>query len=151
MNQKINRLYYVEIFLLLGFFIVLTYILSRSFVTSRLLSNEAEDLTNAVLIAENLAELYKGSEDTEAFLDLLHEEAGVTVKEDGETTEIILFYNKDRERDPMGPYEVSVRCDSSESSERGISEAEIAVYNEGKENTIYALSVGRLSREVPYE
>lgn len=151
MNQKINRLYYVEIFLLLSFFIVLTYILSRSFVTSRLLSNEAEDLTNAVLIAENLAELYKGSEDTDDFIGILHETAGVTVKEDGETTEMILYYNKDRERDPYGPYKVSVLCEDTESLQRGILEGEISVYHEGKEDPIYHLSVGKLSREVPYE
>ena len=151
MDQKINRIYYLETFLLLGFFIALTLILSNSFVYSRQLSNEAEDLSNAVCIAENMAEMFKGAKDEKELLSLLQTESALSVVKEGGKEIITVYYNKDREPDILGSYRITLSYESEKSSQSGIREADITVYNVNTKMELYALSVGKLTREVVYE
>ena len=132
-ERKRSTLYYVETFLLLGFFIVVTFMLSQTFITSATLSQNARDLNRAVLLAENTAEIIKASSSKEEALALLNEKENATLSEN----RMRVFYSKEREASADGYFIVEIEY--QEESE-GFTDAEITVLREGRE--IYILHMG---------
>ena len=139
-NKKISTLYYMETFLLLGFFIALTLVLSRVFVNSKLLSQNARDLTNAVCIAENVAEVVKVGESKEEIFTLLKENMDLEEK-DADQGSLSFDLNLNPKKD--GYYQVELKL-----SEDGY-EGEIRISHNDKE--IFTLEVGNYPTEVEHE
>ena len=135
-NKKISTFYYVETFLLLGFFIISALILSRSFASSKLMSYQAKDLTNAVCIAENVAEIIKAADTKEEALLLLQQNLNGDEKGN-------LSFDRNMNSAENGYFDVSVSLD-----ELGY-EAEIRVEAGGKE--IYVLHAGNYPQEAGHE
>ena len=144
-ERKISRLYYLETFLLLGFFIAVTMILTRSFVFSREISMKATKLTDAVILAENAAEAFKGSKDPQEMAEHLNEKDNVILKENGNSYLLTAGYDAERNPDGGGYYRVD--CEISYQSNLG--DATINVYNEG--DLIYTLQLASYNAEVGHE
>ena len=64
-EKNYSRIFYVETFILLFFFLAVIVIISRVLVGARAESIHARDLTNAVILAEDAAEIARASSDPE--------------------------------------------------------------------------------------
>ena len=64
-EKNYSRIFYVETFILLFFFLAVIVIISRVLVGARAESIHARDLTNAVILAEDAAEIAGASSDPE--------------------------------------------------------------------------------------
>ena len=75
-EKNYSRIFYVETFILLFFFLAVIVIISRVLVGARAESIHARDLTNAVILAEDAAEISGASADPEEIRALLGASGG---------------------------------------------------------------------------
>lgn len=140
MKNKPSIRYIVELVVTLLLLMVITLVLVRMFVHSKNQSDYAKDLTGAVNVAQNMAELSAASEDTPDFLDLLSQSDRVSdISEKGD--EITLLYAAEN-RD----YQVKVIRDTKD----GLTETGIEVFLTGKTDPIYTLDAGSYRQEVDH-
>ena len=147
-DKHISRMYYVETFLLLGFFILVTLILSNVFVETKLESNRARELNDAVRIADSVGEIVETSQSGED-LEEIFKQAGFTVVRSGNS--YVLFFNEKMEFESNGIYEVKVDSAYEELSQGVFTNGTITVLRNSDESEIYRLEVGKYHGEGAYE
>lgn len=151
MKNRLNRLYHLETFILMGLFILVTLVLSRVFISGRLLSQKAQQLTDAVCLAENTAELVRASdskEDLAVLLDIGGNAETLTGTQDGSVT-VRMSYDRDMKPSPQAYYTVDARIgDSGERKDEH--DVAVRVYDPDGEE-IYVLELTVSWQEVHHE
>ena len=146
-EKKISRIYYLETFLLLAFSIAVTLILSQVFVKSKAMSDRAKELTNAVCIAENVAEVSKGCRTAEELENRIKDLqwAGTDQTGTSDTLKGTLFFDEDTAPSADGYYGVSYDFAAAED---GQTMTKITVFRHTDEEVIYSLTSGDFVKEV---
>lgn len=141
-NGRITA-FYLETLLLIVVFIGIILILTQVFGLSRIRSEEARTLTNAVTLAGNAAEAVASSDSPEALLALLNENENASAMRD--SPGVTACYDMDMRPDADGVLQADV---SWLVEEGGLVRSVILVYRTGEKDPIYRLDTASLPKEV---
>ena len=146
-EKKISRIYYLETFLLLAFSIAVTLILSQVFVKSKAMSDGAKELTNAVCIAENIAEVSKGCRTADELSERMRALQWKGADQTGTTDTLkgALFFDEDMAPASEGCYSASFDFTVSED---GQTTMKITVFRRADNEAVYSLTAGDFVKEV---
>lgn len=151
-KQRYSRMMYIETFLLLGFFIASVVILSSVYVRAKAKSVEAKRLTDAVTIAENVAEASISSPDIGRLTENLNagtdfegywNDAWLVEKDGAKATYSFPVSEETLLVDPDSSYIVLLVWEN----DSGMVTADIEVSLAGGEGAIYSMSAGRYFSE----
>ena len=144
MKAKKNLAFIVELFLLFALMLLVTVVLTRAFVSSRMQSLYARHKTEAVIIAERVAEVSMASEDLDEALKLISDMEDVSdLSRSGNGAEFTARIS-DKASD-----EYSVKLDWDEQTDGPVSlnTQKITVYFGEDGEPIYVLDSGSFRKE----
>ena len=146
MSKRKNFAFIVELFLLFALMLLVTVVLTRAFVTSRTQSLYAKHKTEAVILAERVAEISMASEDWEKACRLIEEMDEVrSFRSDSSGAS---FTAKVNSEDPVGAeYEIVVDWDAQDGKTGSMNSKTIYLYYGDAEDPIYVLSSGTFRKE----
>lgn len=147
MKSKRNLAFIVELFLLFALMLLVTVVLTRAFVSSRMQSLYARHKTEAVIVAERVAEISMSADDLDGALKLISEMEEVS--DLSEYEEGATFMSKISE-DGKDSYLVKLKWEIESDRSGALNTQEISVYfGEGSE-PIYVLESGSFRKEASH-
>ncbi|MBQ9059757.1 MAG: hypothetical protein IJ128_01265 [Firmicutes bacterium] len=146
--------FYLETVLMVIIFVLVIAILSQVFGMSRSESRQAEQLTNAVCLAQNAAEAAAASESEEGMLQLLQENGHAKLEEKDGQTVLTACYDADMKpvsEEAAAADEAALRLEATWVPEKSAGgsfvNSDIAVYAGPAEDPVYTLDTGVYVRE----
>ncbi len=141
MNRKDHiTAFYIETLILIVVFVVVILMLTNVFQAARIESVRARRLSDAVILAGNVAEAMSWTEEGEDLLSVLGGEGGAELMPDGRG--LTVYYGEDHQADRNGPYMVSAVVVSEEQgaeAESRLVTYEISVKDTQRGEVIYTL------------
>ena len=128
--------FYIETLVMIMIFVVIILVLTKVFAIAKADSINAKELTNAVAMAQNTAEVIQSSESKDEFITLMDEDGNVT--EDGDT--VVIRYDKDNKADSQGIYAVNVTWTPKKTDAGELVTSDISVIYGDDEDSIYDMS-----------
>lgn len=149
MKNSLSVRYLVELVITVLLILFITVVLVRMFVHSRNETIYAKNLTEAVQISENMAELSAGFSDKQVFLDTVSGMERVTsVREEG--GEIIADMKGVKSKNDKSGYEIRITWEEENSEYGSFVLNHIDVYCDGGAEAIYRLDVGKYKGNQEY-
>ena len=139
MRKQITT-FYVETLLLIMVFVGIILVLTQVFGASKLQSSQAQQLTNAVCLAENAAEAFASADSPETLVSLLNENDNAAYVPD--TGTVWAYYNGD-----MTPANGELAVKITWEPRDGLISSEITVYQWPSEQVLYTLDTAVYRRE----
>lgn len=147
MKSKRNLAFIVELFLLFALMLLVTVVLTRAFVSSRMQSLYARHKTEAVIVAERVAEVSMSADDLEEALKLIsdmEEVSDINESVDGAT-----FVSRISE-DGKDTYSVRLKWESESGRSGALNIQEISIYFGEDSEPIYVLESGSFRKEASH-
>ena len=143
MKTKLNTRYVVELVVTLILILVITVVLVRFFVLSRSQSMYARELTHAVNIAQNVAEIASASKDHDDFIGILEGSSQIdSLEEQNEKTTFSYSFVTD-EKGSVSEYNVEVLL----TGDGSLQSVHIDVFGDNADKAIYSLDTKTYSKE----
>ncbi|MBR3295630.1 MAG: hypothetical protein IKI62_05235 [Clostridia bacterium] len=139
-NGKMNIRYLVELVITLLLILFVVVVLTKVFATAKLNSVYAKDLNEAVLIAENVAELGISSHDREEFLDKISKVETVKDLSDGDEITFSMSLSPETAQDR---YLVRATFEEESYPAGKICEMEVSIMDAESRQEIYCISTGK--------
>ena len=144
MKAKKNLAFIVELFLLFALMLLVTVVLTRAYVSSRMQSLYARHKTEAVIIAERVAEVSMASEDLDEALKLISDmEDVIDLNRSGSGAEFTARIS-DKASDE---YSVKLEWDEQTEGQVSLNTQKITVYYGEDGEPIYVLDSGSFRKE----
>lgn len=153
-RERTMTAFYLETVLMVIIFVLVIAILSQVFGLSRSESRQAEQLTNAVCLAQNAAEAAAASDSEEGLLQLLQENGNAKLTEKDGQSVLTAYYDADMQpmtEEAAAADESALRLEATwvpkESATGSFVKSDIAVYAGSGQDPVYTLDTGVYVRE----
>ena len=138
--------FYLETALMVIIFVLVIAVLAQAFSHAGMQSREAEQLTNAVCLAQNAAEAVSAADSEEALAQLLDENGNVVL---ADAAVVTAYYDEDMQpvaadaASQDGILRVEATWDPGEEGAGGtFVNSDISVYQEGGEDPLFTMNTG---------
>lgn len=129
--------FYFETLLLIVVFLAIILVLTQVFGLARIQSASAEQLTDAVTLAENAAEAVSYCDSAESLRQLLNERDNAAALPDG--CGVVAYYDESLQPDAAGVFRVEISWNGEESGEGSLVRSEIRVLHGKTAREVYRL------------
>lgn len=153
-RERTMTAFYLETVLMVIIFVLVIAVLSQVFGLARSQSRQAQQLTNAVCLAQNAAEAAAAAESGEEMLQLLREDGNAGLEEKAGESLLTAYYDADMKpvsREAAAADGSSLRLEATWAPERSQTgnfvNSHIAVYEGPSETPLYTLDTGVYIRE----
>ena len=141
-NERHMTAFYLETVLMVIIFVLVILVMARVLGIAKLQSVEAEQMTNAVCLAQNAAEAAASSDSEKELLALLDENGNASLDESGGTPVVKVRYDSGMRPDPNGPLQVEISWEPADEGAGTFVTNEISVYRDGGKTPVYSLDAG---------